>query len=150
MAFLFVQDRKFHTNNQIIPALEQKSFVLCDRYAMSTCAYQSVQSVPINTLIAYHETVNTLTPDITFHVRVPREVAEQRMIKRGAQAEIFEKNEKFTDLLIAQYDNLAVQSVSDQRIRRVIGTVVQIDGTQSIDDVELDIIEAYEAKYSHS
>src|SRR3989338_2438111 len=145
MAYLFVEDRKIHTHNQIIPALEQKSFVLCDRYAMSTCAYQSAQGVPIDKLLAYHESAITRTSDITFYVSVPREVAEQRMIKRGAPRERFEKNTNFTDLLIAQYNWLAVQSFSDERVKNVIGPVVQIDGSQSIDDVELDVIEAFEA-----
>ncbi len=150
MASLFVQDRKLHTYNQIIPALEQQSFVLCDRYAMSTCAYQSAQNVHMDTLLSYHEAASTRTPDITFYVSVPREVAEQRMIKRGAPLEKFEKNTKFTDLLIAQYNWLAVQSFSDERVKKVIGSVVKIDGTQSIDDVELDIIEVFEAKYPSS
>ncbi len=143
MAYQFVWDRKAHTDAQIKPALEQRAFVLCDRYAMSTCAYQAAQGVLLDTLLRYHEEAQTLTPHITFFVDVPREVAEARMIKRGAAPEKFEKNATFTDLLIKHYRLLAEKSLTDERLRRVIGPVVSIDGMPSLDQVGEQIQVAY-------
>ncbi len=44
---LFVLDREQHVDNQIIPLLEQKAIIICDRYKYSTIAYQAAQGIPV-------------------------------------------------------------------------------------------------------
>ena len=38
--FLYEASRAQHTQEKILPALEQGKIVICERYTMSTCAYQ--------------------------------------------------------------------------------------------------------------
>lgn len=147
MAYLFVQDRKAHCEEQIVPALQQMAFVLCDRYALSTCAYQASQGVPLDTLLRLHEEAMTRKPDLTFFVDVPRGVAEARMVKRGEAKEKFEKNADFTEKLFGQYRDLVRQNLTDQRLQRVIGPVVNIDGTCTVEHVEEQIRSAYEGLF---
>lgn len=147
MAYLFVQDRKAHSDEQIVPALRQNTFVLCDRYAMSTCAYQGAQGVALDTLVRYHEAAGTLTPHLTLYFNVSREVAEKRMTKRGETRERFEKNQVFTEKLIEQYHSLALDSVASARVRSVIGEVYRIDGNGPIDAVEAEVKKAFDCVY---
>ncbi len=136
MAQLFVEDRKIHTNEQIVPALEQNVFVICDRYALSTCAYQLTQGVNLDVILELHEIAGTIKPDVTFYIDVPLQIAEERMQKRGENREKFEKSKTFTQELTLNYHYLTVQSASDERIRNVIGNVICIDGKSTIEVVE--------------
>ena len=144
MARLFIENRKKHYVEQIKPALEQRTIVLCDRYAMSTCAYQTAQSVPIDTLLELHEDAGTGTPDMTLYVDVLREVAVERMLRRGAAPEKFEKDKDFSDLLVLKYQLLVDQELLDVRIRNVIGPVTKIYGVKIVDDVEVEIKQAFD------
>ncbi|MBS3091688.1 dTMP kinase [Candidatus Pacearchaeota archaeon] len=137
---LFVQDRKIHTEEQIIPASNQRTLVFCDRYSMSTGAYQSAQGVPVEDIIKYHEEAKTLTPDLTIYVDISREVAEQRMIKRGDKREKFENNSQFNELLINRYRELVALANADMRARKVFGPIVRINGNQEIEKVTEDIL----------
>lgn len=147
MAYLFVEDRRIHSEEQIAPALRQNTLVLCDRYAMSTCAYQAAQGVALDTLIRYHEMARTLTPHLTLYFDVSRDVAEARMAGRGEAREKFEKNHTFTEKLIEQYRTLALDSVASARVRSVIGEVYRIDGNGLIDAVEAEITKAFDRVY---
>ncbi len=138
-AQLFVDDRKQHTYNLIIPSLRQGVFVATDRYALSTCAYQSAQGVPFVKLIEMHEKVQTITPDLTFFINVSREEADRRKKIRGEKLEKYEKDTRFINRLISQYLMLAELSKTDERIRKVIGPVHIIDGEQSFKRVAQDI-----------
>ena len=79
MAQLFIEDRKAHTFDQISSNLNQGVFVLCDRYSMSTCAYQSAQGVNLTRLIDAHRNDSIIIPDLTFFINVPEKIAEARM-----------------------------------------------------------------------
>lgn len=65
--FLYEASRAQHTQEKILPALEQGKIVICERYTMSTCAYQgygrNIDLKIINTL----NKIATLglTPDLT-------------------------------------------------------------------------------------
>lgn len=63
MAEGFVVDRRLHVEDTIEPALRNGTHVLCDRYMLSTMAYQSAQGVAVEHLQAMH--VGVLRPDLT-------------------------------------------------------------------------------------
>ena len=64
---LYEASRAQHTQEKILPALEEGKIVLCERYTMSTCAYQGYgRGIPLETI----DTLNQIAthgnrPDLT-------------------------------------------------------------------------------------
>jgi len=96
MTRLFIEDRIDHTRELIVPNLKKGVFVFCDRYSLSTCAYQSAQGMNVEELIRMHENELILKPDVTFLVDVSIETATKRKTNRGM------KSEKFDDFEFAE------------------------------------------------
>lgn len=115
--------------------LVQKTAVLCDRYSMSTLAYQSTQGISLGDLLEMREDAGVITPDVTFYVRVSQQVALDRMLKRGGKMEKFEQDTRFVEELISAYDSIADRSKGDRRIQAVTGKIEVIDGSQPVDVV---------------
>ena len=78
--FLFLADRRQHTLQVILPALEQGAWVLCDRYADSTLVYQGYGRGLDTALIRRLNALATgdLTPDLTVLIDLPVEDALAR------------------------------------------------------------------------
>jgi dTMP kinase len=78
--FLFLADRRQHTLQIILPALEQGVWVLCDRYADSTLVYQGYGRGLDIALIRRLNAIATsdLTPDLTVLIDLPVEDALAR------------------------------------------------------------------------
>ena len=78
--FLFLADRRQHTLQLILPALEQGTWVLCDRYADSTLVYQGYGRGLDIALIRHLNAIATsdLTPDLTVLIDLPVEDALAR------------------------------------------------------------------------
>jgi dTMP kinase len=112
LAEMFVEDRKAHLKELIIPSLEKGVHVVSDRYDFSTLAYQQTQGIELTKLIKMHE--GLLFPDITFIVDTSVEIAIERMKKDlsegGRETEQkFEKHKGFMEKLRANYINLPYQ-----------------------------------------
>jgi dTMP kinase len=86
---LFVMDRKEHLDKEILPALKAGKIVICDRYYYSTIAFQHTQGIPKEQIIIQNMAFKT--PDITFILDLPAEVALKRIDKRGEAKEKFEQ-----------------------------------------------------------
>ncbi len=78
--FLFLADRRQHTLQHILPALEQGVWVLCDRYADSTLVYQGYGRGLEIELIRRLNALATdgLQPDLTLLIDIPIETALAR------------------------------------------------------------------------
>jgi len=78
--FLFLADRRQHTLQVILPALEQGVWVLCDRYADSTLVYQGYgRGLDIDLIRRLNAlATNNLTPDLTVLIDLPAEDALAR------------------------------------------------------------------------
>jgi dTMP kinase len=86
-ALLFAAARDDHVHTVITPALDQGTWVLCDRFSDSTRAYQGkLGQVDSNILNAMQRvTIGDLKPDLTVILDVPAEVGMQRAaMRRGA------------------------------------------------------------------
>lgn len=142
LARQFIEDRAEHWRTQIDPALERGVVVLCDRYALSTCAYQSTQGVVLDELLEGHRRRGIGVPRLTLYVDVPVEVAAARMSGR-VEKEKFEGNERFNRELRKTYLELAEESTRPGKVRDVLGEIFVIDGTKSINEVEAEIWVAY-------
>ena len=127
--------RKKHLEKLIIPALEQGCFVVCDRYSLSTYAYQMAQGVSLELIRKLHAEV--INPDLTFFVDVDYNVAKKRILARGEKLEKFEKDEEFTKNLINNYRRLVLGSGENISL---LGEVVKVNGNNSIREVGDEII----------
>ncbi|MEK7124206.1 MAG: dTMP kinase [Patescibacteria group bacterium] len=89
---LYVQDRKEHLENKVIPALKEGKLVVSSRYYFSTFAYGGADGLNIDSLIELNK--KFLRPDITIIIDVLPENCIKRIEKRGEDKEYFEELEK--------------------------------------------------------
>ncbi|SRR5579883_178721 len=130
MALLFAADRMDHLATDVLPRLEGGVSVVCDRYLLSTYAFQG--------LGAEHEWLRALNarariPDLTVFIDVPPDVSVQRMRGRG----VTERYEQ-VDTLAQVHDNF------HRLIPRLRGEghrIAVVDGTATIDAVHQAIVQ---------
>jgi len=90
-ALLYYADRRIHMQQKILPALEQGKWVISDRFADSSMAYQYYgynKRVPKAVLEElYKITVGDFYPDLTIILDINPEIGLARsMVKNGAMA----------------------------------------------------------------
>lgn len=141
-ALLFAAARDDHVQQLIAPALKRGQWVLCDRFADSTRAYQGdVGGVDLKLIDALQRaTIGDLAPDLTLVLDVPAEIGLQRAAARrlDAAADRFESetlafHQKLRDAFVA------IAAREPQRC-------VLIDATKTPDEVAAAIYEAVAAK----
>lgn len=83
-ALLFAAARIDHLEQTILPALERGAWVVCDRFADSTRAYQGVASALPEAFIGRleHVAVGTNRPDLTLVLDIPAEAGLERARSR--------------------------------------------------------------------
>ncbi|MBM3632258.1 MAG: dTMP kinase [Alphaproteobacteria bacterium] len=118
--------RAEHWNSVIEPALKRGEWVICDRFADSTLAYQGyghgVDRVFINKL--YASVIGTEQPDWTFVFDLDPEIGVQRALKRHTSENRFEHMDmQFHNRVRAGFLKIAHQNTQRCRI---------IDATQSV------------------
>ena len=81
---LYLAARNEHLKNKILPALNEKKVVICDRFVDSTLAYQVYgKKVNINFIRNIHKFIlRKIKPNITFILRVSSNSSKQRLKKR--------------------------------------------------------------------
>jgi dTMP kinase len=84
LALMFAADRLDHLTQEIEPALARGATVLCDRYLLSSWAYQSLDCE-----LAWVRTINRHArwPDLTLLLDLPAETAWSRVEQRYARGE---------------------------------------------------------------
>ena len=92
-ALLHFAARAEHVEKTIRPALAAGMWVVCDRFADSTLAYQGDGQGADKSLIAALSTLIKLTPDITFVLDVSEETAKSRLAQRGLDADRYERQD---------------------------------------------------------
>ena len=124
---LFLADRREHVHNLLVPALEQGKVILCDRYFLSTAAYQGARGFDPEEIM----TLNHFAPDpdLALLFQVPLDTGLKRITSgRGDELNDFEQRESL--------DHVAAifSSIKRPYIRR-------IDSTGSIKEVHRMVIE---------
>ena len=125
---LITAARVEHVNRLIEPALAQGKWVICDRFADSTLAYQGIAGELGLELVEQLQqlAVGATTPDVTFLLDVRAEAGLQRAEKRGGAARFEKKGAAFHQTLRDGF--LALANENPQRI-------VLIDGEDTFDNV---------------
>jgi dTMP kinase len=131
MALLYAADRLDHIRADVLPRLEAGTHVVCDRYRLSSYAYQGLTLGQ-----EWVRTLNsrTIAPDLTFFIDVPPEVSQQRIAARGGYIELYERDERLRPIY-ANY--LALVEDAKANGERVI----TIDGRVGIGIVSNEILQ---------
>jgi dTMP kinase len=158
---LFIDDRIEHTQKFIIPRMKEGNIVLCDRYDISTYAYQTTQGIDFDLLYDLHnyplEAQNSelpkkgknlkdlgllrddhggaIVPDITIVLMVNPEIAFDRVHQRNGILECFEEI-NFQKRLHDQQKVVLVEISKRQPNRKFI----IVDGSRDIEFVTSEII----------
>ena len=92
-ALLLVAARRDHVTRLIEPALAQGTWVVSDRFADSTLAYQGYgREVALDALTALHHfALGGFAPDLTLVLDLPVEIGLARVAARPAPADRFER-----------------------------------------------------------
>ena len=95
--FLFLADRAQHVADTIRPALESGRWVVCDRYADSTIAYQGYgRGMDPEELQKLNDcATDGLWPDITFLLDLPAEVGLGRALDRNGRKGLTQSEGRF-------------------------------------------------------
>ncbi len=95
LALLFAADRMDHLVNLIIPSLSSGINVICDRYLLSSFAYQGI-SVDMESLRAMNRPCRV--PDLTIFLDVPVEISQKRIARERWHVDLYEETEKLTQV----------------------------------------------------
>lgn len=128
IAALFVADRLDHVVNHeegIRTKLEQGFTVICDRYYLSSYAYQG-SLVPLDWVMKANAlSVELAKPALHIFIDIPVELSMERISKSRAQLEPYETHENLVRVRAAYLK--VIELLKDEE------HIVTIDGTQSVD-----------------
>ncbi len=131
LALLYAADRLDHIRADILPRLNQGIHVICDRYRLSSYAYQGA-TLGQQWVRALNS--RAIAPDLTFFIHVPPEVSLRRIATRGDYVELYETEERLR-LTYASY--MALVAEMQQEGERI----VVVDGTPPPEEVAAIILE---------
>jgi dTMP kinase len=129
LALLFAADRADHVATQIRPNLEAGRHVVCDRYLLSTLAYQGLHA-EVDWLVQINRPA--LVPDLTLFLDVPSEEAGERMRRARWRREMYEE-EREQRTIRQRYLDLIRQEIP------AVGRVIVIDASRSADEVSAEV-----------
>lgn len=124
---LFIEDRRQHLKNLIIPALQSGQTVVGDRYILSTPAYGGAAGRDMDWLLYLNHSF--IFSNIVFILDVPVDVCLRRIRRRGEGFEYFERAQMLTQvaenykILAARYPN--VHLIDGDRSRQSIAEDVR-------------------------
>ncbi len=122
---LFSEDRAWHIEHVIQPALDAGKIVISDRYIASTLIYGEALEVPLQTLQEMNN--NFIQPDLEFVLLPPYEVCRERVMRRESmdqlegdelQRKVYDGYEKYIQ------DNLHVKKIDTSREKKSSATEI--------------------------
>lgn len=124
LAMLFALDRFHHNRFFIEPALRTGQTIICDRYLMSSLAYQMEDGISRDVI---YDINPALRPDMTIFLQCPVEVAEKCRLNRSMAADRFEVTER--QRVIAENYQAEIEAA---RIGGNFGEVVCLDAQWTV------------------
>src|SRR5439155_19420314 len=123
-------DRLDHLQREVRPALRAGTDVICDRYVLSSMAYQG-SMLPADWVREIN--ARAMAPVLTLFIDVEPAVARERRARRGGPPELFDADERQA-AAAARYRDLAAKA---ERLLRV-------DGGKPVDEVTRECLAAIE------
>ncbi len=99
----FLEQRRDHVREVILPALERGAIVLSDRYYLSTVAYQGARGFDWEKLLRDHESEGFPAPDLVLLLDLDPGAGLARVKLRGDVAEPVFEEQHFLDRVRAVY-----------------------------------------------
>lgn len=134
LALLFAADRLDHVMSEIKPALSRGYNVVCDRYYLSSYAYQLVEVPDLDWLKSINN--RCPSPDLTIYLDVPPKDCLQRIrsdVWRGSdQLQLYEEP-SYLDKVRRNFLSVIRELGKQERIQIV-------DGTQQMRDIEKAVV----------
>lgn len=132
--FLVSAARAQHVENLIQPALDENSWVLCDRFYDSTRVYQGdLGKVPAATLETIIEhSVQACHPSLTFVLDCPSAIARSRVTNRSKELSTLAGN-RYDEGSLEMYETL--RNAYLKRAKEFPERIVVIDANQPPEDV---------------
>jgi len=134
LALLFAADRCDHLAAEVQPLRHAGVTVVCDRYLLSSLAYQG-QELPAGFVVDAN--AQAVRPDLTLFLRVSPETALQRRASRHGAEELYEAHE--TQRRVARAYEEAIRQQGEQQ------RVCVIDGEQPLEAVTAACLAAVQA-----
>lgn len=139
-ALLFAASRRQHLVERVIPALNEKKIVLCDRFVDSSLAYQGMaREIGFDEVMAINQfAIDNHMPDLTIYLKLAPEVGLKRISdNRRENNRLDQETIDFHKKVVSGYNELSM--LYPERIKVV-------DASQSVEKVVSDtltIIEEY-------
>ena len=132
---LFIEDRRDHIDNLIAPSLAAGKIVICDRYFLSTAAYQGAAGCNPVEIIARHQFAPE--PDLAIVIEVEPQICITRITeKRGDALNDFEQlgSLKKVDSIFKEMD---------------LPYIERIDGSASEEEVHQQVVRLIDRRLPH-
>lgn len=131
-ALLLAASRAQHLDDVILPALKQNKIVLCDRYIDSSLAYQAyARGLGFDFVLSINRYAVENLPNITFYIDLDPEVGLSRIAHRDKYDRLDQEAFEFHTQVRNGYQEVA---------KRYPNRIITIDGTQSIEAIEHQIL----------
>lgn len=147
-ALLYYADRRIHLTKKIWPALDAGKWVLSDRFADSTVAYQYYgydKRVPFETLQnLYQLTVGSFKPDLTLVLDINPEIGLARSLAKAGKMAVKETRHESRGLEFhnrLRYGYLEMAAKEPQRM-------VVINADKSIEELHHDIVRIVSERFN--
>lgn len=140
LALLFAADRMDHLYVDVIPKLANGIHVVCDRYYLSSLAYQSL-TLDLDWIMAIN--AKARRPDLTVLLDVPASISIDRIARERHVVECFE-----TEAILDRVRQNFLEIVDQLRARGENIVVIQgadARGSRPIQDVEREIQKAVQS-----
>ena len=138
-ARLFTEDRRYHVELVIKPALKEGRTIICDRYVYSSAAYQGARGIDPKSIIAANREFAP-PADITFLLEIN---------VKAALARIASKRPEGFSLFELQEDLMAVDTIyralSDALLYRIDGALAADQGHELIVQILVQVIQQRKA-----
>lgn len=136
LGLLFAGDRIAHSE-AIRARLDAGEHVVCDRYLLSSMAYQTLDP-DITPQWVIDVNRGCAIPDVTIFIAAPVDVCLSRVGSRGDTTSIYE-TKSHLETISRNYEQLI------PLYEKHFGRVLKIDGTQNVDEVHARIVEGLNA-----
>lgn len=134
-----------HVHRTILPALEEKKWVLCDRFIDSTTAYQGyAQGVPLSWLHNLHSAV-PIEPDLTFVLDIDASTAQNRLRNRQEASSSAANTTNHLDKKPEDFYTKAAQGFKEIAAQKP-ARYVNIDARQSMAGVKKEVVHTIKSK----
>jgi dTMP kinase len=136
---LFLADRSAHLDGEILPALAQGRWVVCERYTDSTLAYQSWgRGIAWEKIQGLLDWCGFPEPDGTIFLDVDEETARSRLKRRGEADRMESGGADFMARVVQGYRELA---------RRHPNRIAVLDGTPDAEQVSRSLRRCLEERF---